>query len=78
MPSMPAWTIRYEISNLVTVSILFNEEGNVESIVPEKFKYPVLLEAVFAVVRDWKNEPFVEAGRRVKTTAQQSFQFEVP
>ena len=77
MPSMPEWAIRNDISDLVTVSILFNEEGNVESIVPEKYKYPILLEAVLAVVRDWKIEPPVEAGRRVKTTAQQSFQFEV-
>ena len=59
------------------LSILFNEEGNVESIVPEKYKYLVLVEAVLAVVRDWKIEPPVEAGRRVKTTVQQSFQFEV-
>jgi outer membrane biosynthesis protein TonB len=78
MPSMPEWAIRNEISDLVTVSILFNEEGNVESIVPKKYKYPVLLEAVLAVVRDWKIEPPAEARRRVKTTAQQSFQFEVP
>lgn len=78
MPSMPEWAIRNEISDLVTVSILFNEEGNVERIVPKKYKYPVLLDAVLAVVRDWKIEPSVEAGRRVKTTAQQSFQFEVP
>jgi outer membrane biosynthesis protein TonB len=77
MPSMPEWAIRNEISDLVTVSILFNEEGNVESIVPKKYKYPVLLEAVLVVVRDWKIEPPVEAGRRVKTTAQQSFRFEV-
>ena len=77
MPSMPEWAIRNEISDLVTVSILFNEEGNVESIVPKKFKYAVLLDAVLAVVRDWKIDPPVEAGRRVKTTAQQSFQFEV-
>jgi outer membrane biosynthesis protein TonB len=78
MPSMPDWAIRNEISDLVTVSILFNEEGNVESIVPKKYKHPVLLEAVLAVVSDWKIEPSVEAGKRVKTTAQQSFQFEVP
>jgi TonB family protein len=77
MPRMPEWAIRNGISDLVTVSILFNEEGNVESIVPKKYKYPVLLEAVLAVVRDWKIDPPVEAGRRVKTTAQQSFQFEV-
>lgn len=77
MPSMPEWAIRNEISDLVTVSILFNEEGNVESIVPKKYKYPVLFEAVLAVVRDWKIEPPVEAGRPVKTTAQQSFQFQV-
>ena len=77
MPKMPEWAIRNEVSDLVTVSILFNEEGNVESIVPQKYKDPVLLEAVLAVVRDWKIEPPVEAGRRVKTTAQQSFQFEV-
>lgn len=77
MPSMPEWAIRNEISDLVTVSILFDEEGNVERIVPKKYKYPVLVEAVLAVVRDWKIEPPVEAGRRVKTTVQQSFQFEV-
>jgi outer membrane biosynthesis protein TonB len=77
MPSMPEWAIRNEVSDLVTVSILFNEEGNVERIVPKKYKHPVLLEAVLVVVRDWKIEPSVKAGRRVKTTAQQSFQFEV-
>jgi outer membrane biosynthesis protein TonB len=77
MPSMHEWAVRNAVSDLVTVSILFNEEGNVESIVPRKYKFPELLEAVLAVVRDWKIEPPVEAGRRVKTTAQQSFRFEV-
>ena len=77
MPSMPTEAIRADLSDLVTVDVLFNEEGDVESIVPKNYRYPVLLEAVLAVVRNWKIEPSVEAGRRVKTTAQQSFQFEV-
>jgi TonB family protein len=77
MPSMPTQAINADLSDLVTVNISFNETGDVESVVPKVYKYPVLLEAVLAVVRDWKIEPPVEAGRRVKTTVQQSFRFEV-
>ena len=77
MPRMPDEAIEADLRDHVVVDILFNEAGDVESVVPKSYKYPVLLEAVLAVARKWKIEPPVEAGRRVKTTVRQSFQFEV-
>lgn len=77
MPSMPIEAINADLSDTVTVNVLFNEAGEVESVVPKTYRHPVLLEAVLAVVRQWKIEPSVEAGRAVKTSVQQSFQFEV-
>lgn len=77
MPRMPDEAVRADLSDHVTVDILFNEAGDVESVVPKSFQYPVLLEAVLAVARNWKIEPPVEAGRRVKTKVRQSFRFEV-
>lgn len=77
MPRMPDEAIRADLSDHVTVDILFNEAGDVESVVPKSFQYPVLLEAVLAVARSWKIEPPVEAGKRVKTKVRQSFRFEV-
>ena len=77
MPHMPDEAIRADLRDHVIVDILFNEAGDVESVVPKSYKYPVLLNAVLAVARDWKIEPPVEAGRRVKTTVRQAFRFEV-
>lgn len=77
MPIMPTVAISADLDDLVTVRILFNEAGDVENVVPGTYKHPVLLEAVLTVVRDWKIEPHVEAGRRVKTTVMQSFRFEL-
>lgn len=77
MPNMPEEAIDAGLSDLVTVSILFNEQGEVESVAPKTYRYAVLLEAVLAVVSGWKIEPPVENGRPVKTTAWQSFRFEV-
>ena len=77
MPRMPDEAVRADLGDHVTVDILFNEAGDVESVVPRSFQYPVLLEAVLAVARNWKIEPPVEAGRRVKTRVRQSFRFEV-
>jgi TonB family protein len=77
MPHMPDEAIRADLRDHVIVDILFNEAGEVESVVPKSYKYPVLLNAVLAVAHDWKIEPPVEAGRRVKTTVRQAFRFEV-
>ena len=77
MPSMPDQAIRADLSDHVIVDILFNEAGDVESVVPKSYQYPVLLEAVLSVARTWKIDPPVEAGRRVKTTVRQAFRFEV-
>jgi TonB family protein len=77
MPRMPDQAIRAGLSDHVIVDILFNEAGEVESVVPKSYEYPVLLEAVLSVARAWKIDPPVEAGRRVKTTVRQSFRFEV-
>lgn len=77
MPRMPDEAIRTDLRDNVIVDIRFNEAGDVESVVPRSYKYPVLLNAVLAVARDWKIEPPVEAGRRVKTTVRQAFRFEV-
>ncbi|MBL4952214.1 TonB family protein [Neobacillus sp. YIM B02564] len=74
---MPDEAIEAGLRDYVTVDILFNEAGDVDSVVPRSYKHPVLLEAVLAVARNWKIEPPIEAGRRVKTTVRQSFQFEV-
>lgn len=77
MPRMPDEAIEAGLRDYVTVDILFNEAGDVDSVVPRSYKHPVLLEAVLAVARNWKIEPPIEAGRRVKTTVRQAFQFEV-
>jgi outer membrane biosynthesis protein TonB len=77
MPRMPAEAFRADLNDRVTVDILFNEAGEVERVVPKNYKHPMFLEAVLAVVRDWKIEPSVEAGKRVKTMAEQSFEFKL-
>jgi TonB family protein len=77
MPRMPDEAIEADLRDHVIVDILFNEVGDVESVVPKSYKYPVLLDAVLAVARKWKIEPPIEAGTRVKTTVRQSFRFEV-
>ena len=77
MPRMPDEAIRADLSDHVTVDILFNEAGDVESVVPKSYRHPVLRDAVLAVARNWKIEPPVKDGRRVKTKVQQSFRFEV-
>lgn len=77
MPRMPDEAIRAYLRDHVIVDILFNEAREVESVVPKNYKYPVLLDAVLAVARDWKIEPPIEAGRRVKTTVRQAFRFEL-
>jgi TonB family protein len=77
MPRMPDEAIEADLKDHVIVDILFNEAGDVESVVPKSYKSDVLLEAVLAAAHKWKIEPPVEAGRRVKTTVRQSFQFEV-
>lgn len=78
MPGMPTEAIDAGLSDIVTVKILFDEAGDVESAVPISYKYPVLLDTVLAAVRKWKIDPSIEAGKRVKTMVQQSFRFEVP
>ena len=77
MPHMPDEAIRADLRDHVIVDILFNEAGDVESVVPKSYKHPVLLNAVLAVARDWKIASPVEAGRPVKTTVRQAFRFEV-
>jgi TonB family protein len=77
MPRMPAEAFRADLNDRVTVSILFNEAGDVERVVPKIYEHPMFLEAVLAVVRDWKIEPSVNGGKRVKTTAEQTFEFKL-
>lgn len=77
MPRMPDQAIRADLSDHVTVDILFNEAGDVETVVPKSYRHPVLRDAVLAVARNWKIEPPVKAGKRVKIKVQQSFRFEV-
>lgn len=76
MPRMPMEAINADLDDLVTVSIVFNEAGDVETVVPKSYRHQILLDAVLAVVPNWKIEPSVKDGRRIKTTVQQSFQFE--
>lgn len=77
MPVMPKEAINAELTDLVIVDILFNEAGDVESVLPKNYKHRVLLEAVLAVARDWKIEPPVEAGRQIKVRVRQPFRFEI-
>lgn len=75
MPHMPDEAIRADLRDQVIVDILFNEAGDVESVVPKSDKHTVLPNAALAVARDRKIESAVEAGKPVKITVRQAFRF---
>ena len=73
-PSYPAIAKAARISGVVTVHLIVNERGDVESI--ERADGPVQLQqAASDAARRWKFQPTVIDGQRVRVTGYLSFQF---
>jgi hypothetical protein len=53
MPSMPDEAIRADLRDHVIVDMLFNEAGDVESVVPKSYKHPVLLIPIPSLTNAW-------------------------